>query len=114
MNLSVYFVTPELPARPLAKLVMQAARGGASIIQLRDKTSSDVEMTKTAKQLMSLLAPFSVPLIINDRIEVALACDAAGLHVGQRDLPVAEMRRALGPHRLLGLSIETLDHYVLL
>ena len=109
MNLSVYFVTPELPVRPLVDLVLQAARGGANIIQLRDKTSTDAEMTRIAKQLVDMLRPFAIPLIINDRLEVALDSGAAGLHVGQNDMAVTEMRRALGPNRLLGLSIETLQ-----
>ena len=99
MNLCVYFVTPELPERPLVELVMKAARGGANIIQLRDKTCSDEEMIQKAKHLVLLLAHFSIPLIINDRLDVMLASGAAGLHVGQSDRPVAEMRKALGMNR---------------
>lgn len=107
MNLSVYFVTPD-GAENLSALVTQAVRGGATIVQLRDKSATDAEMTRTARALVDLLAPYGVPLIINDRVEVALASGAAGLHVGQGDAPVTEMRRLLGPDRLLGLSIETL------
>jgi len=108
MNLSIYFVTPELPEQPLVAVVMKAVRGGAKVVQLRDKASSDTEMIKKAKHLAALLAYYSVPLIINDRLNVALACGAAGLHVGQSDMPVIEMRKALGPERILGLSIETM------
>lgn len=107
MNLSVYFVTPD-GAENLSALVTQAVRGGVTIVQLRDKSATDAEMTRTARTLMGALAPYGVPLIVNDRVEVALASGAAGLHVGQGDAPVAEMRRLLGPDRLLGLSIETL------
>lgn len=107
MNLSVYFVTPEGLGDALPALVVQAAQGGATLVQLRDKTMDDAAMTRLARQLIAALAPFGVPLIINDRIEVALACGAAGLHVGQGDLPVTEARRRLGPGPCLGLSIET-------
>lgn len=107
MNLSVYFVTPD-GAENFPALVTQAVRGGATIVQLRDKSATEVEMTRTARTLVDLLAPHGVPLIVNDRIEVALASGAAGLHVGQGDASVTEMRRLLGPDRLLGLSIETL------
>jgi thiamine-phosphate pyrophosphorylase len=107
MNLSVYFVTPERADRPLAELVLAAVRGGAGVVQLRDKTATDAEMVRVARELRTLLAPFGVPLIINDRVEVMLASGADGLHVGQGDAPVAEMRRVIGG-RILGLSIETL------
>ncbi|HBR06735.1 MAG TPA: thiamine phosphate synthase, partial [Desulfovibrio sp.] len=56
-----------------------------------------------------LLDPFRVPLVINDRLDVALAVDAAGVHVGQKDMPAAEARALLGPHRLLGLSVNSLE-----
>lgn len=107
MNLSVYFVTPDPATYPVEELVLAAVRGGATIVQLRDKTSTDADMIKLAQRLHALLAPRHVPLIINDRVEVMLAAGADGLHVGQTDAPVAEMRRRVGPDRILGLSIET-------
>ena len=109
MNLSIYFVTPELPEGALVELVMQAARGGVNVVQLRDKSSSDEDMIRRAKHLVALLNHYSIPLIINDRLNVALASGAAGLHVGQGDRPVTEMRAALGPNKLLGLSIENVE-----
>ncbi|MDE3028545.1 MAG: thiamine phosphate synthase [Paracoccaceae bacterium] len=107
MNLSVYFVTPERAEQPLAELVLAAVRGGAGVVQLRDKTATDAEMVRVARDLRALLVPLGVPLIINDRVEVMLASGADGLHVGQGDAPVEEMRRLIGG-RILGLSIETL------
>lgn len=108
MRLAVYFVTPEGLGEALEPLVLQAVEGGATLVQLRDKSASDAAMTEIARRLVARLTPLGVPLIINDRVEVALASGAAGLHVGQKDAPVAEMRRRLGPDRILGLSIETL------
>lgn len=109
MNLSLYFVTPDGGAH-LAEMVLAAARGGVTLVQLRDKHAPDDQLIPLARQLVAALAPFGVPLVINDRIEVALASGAAGLHVGQGDLAVTEARRRLGPGRLLGLSIEDVRH----
>jgi thiamine-phosphate pyrophosphorylase len=107
MNLVVYFVTPERSARPIDDLVLAAVRGGAGIVQFRDKSATEAEMIVVARRLHRLLAPFRVPLIINDRVEVMLASGAEGLHIGQTDAPAKEMRRVIGPDRILGLSIET-------
>jgi len=104
MNLSVYFVTPDGADDAL---VLAALRGGASVIQLRDKRATDAEMIAQARRLAPRLAEAGVPLIINDRVEVALASDAAGLHIGQSDGDPRIARAAIGPGRILGLSIET-------
>ncbi|MCE6949868.1 thiamine phosphate synthase [Cereibacter sphaeroides] len=109
MNLSLYFVTPD-GGEGLEDLVLAAVRGGATLVQLRDKQAPDAELVDRARRLVAMLAPFGVPLIVNDRVEVVLASGAAGLHVGQGDLPVEEARRRLGPDRLLGLSVERLEH----
>jgi thiamine-phosphate pyrophosphorylase len=109
MNLAVYFVTPDRSDRPLDDLVLAAVRGGAGVVQLRDKSATAAEMIVVARRLLGLLAPFRVPLIINDRVEVMLASGAEGLHIGQTDAPAGEMRRVIGPERILGLSIETTE-----
>jgi thiamine-phosphate pyrophosphorylase len=109
MNLAVYFVTPDRSDRPLDDLVLAAVRGGAGVVQLRDKSATAAEMIVVARRLLGLLAPFRVPLIINDRGEVMLASGAEGLHIGQTDAPAGEMRRVIGPERILGLSIETTE-----
>ncbi|QCP86385.1 thiamine phosphate synthase [Cereibacter sphaeroides] len=109
MNLSLYFVTPD-GAEDLEQLVAAAVRGGATLVQLRDKHRSDAELIPLARRLVAALEPQGVPLIVNDRIEVVLASGAAGLHVGQGDLGVAEARRRIGPDRLLGLSVEAPEH----
>jgi thiamine-phosphate pyrophosphorylase len=103
MRLSVYFVTPDGAEDAL---VLAALRGGVSVVQLRDKTASDAAMVAQARRLKPLCTAAGVPLIVNDRLAVALAAGADGLHVGQGDGDVAAMRAALGPGRLLGLSIE--------
>jgi thiamine-phosphate pyrophosphorylase len=103
MNLAVYFVTPDgCPD----ELVLAAARGGATLVQLRDKRATDAEMIAQARRLRPALAALDVKLIVNDRIEVALAAGADGLHVGQSDGDPRAMRAALPAGRILGLSID--------
>lgn len=110
LDLSLYLVTdPALCAeRGLEATVMAAVRGGVSVVQLRDKHASDEEMIAQAIRLKALLDEYEVPLIINDRIEVALASGADGLHIGQSDGDPVEARRRLGEDALIGLSVQTL------
>lgn len=104
MNLSVYFVTPDGAEDAL---ILAALRGGAQVVQLRDKSASDAEMIAQARRIRPHVARAGAALIINDRLAVALAAQADGLHIGQGDGDPRLARQALGPDRLLGLSIET-------
>jgi thiamine-phosphate pyrophosphorylase len=79
------------------------------MVQLREKECSSREFFDLALQLKKLLHPYHIPLIINDRLDIALAVDADGLHIGQSDLPWDIARRYLGKNKILGLSIETLE-----
>jgi thiamine-phosphate pyrophosphorylase len=88
----------------LARLIVQ---GGATLVQLRDKRSETRRMIEHARAIKVALAPFNVPLLINDRVDVALACGADGVHVGQSDMAVDDARRLLGPDAIIGLSIKT-------
>lgn len=95
--------------RPLMEVVTAAVQGGVTCVQLREKNCTGREFLQQAIQLKSLLAPLKVPLIINDRVDIALAVDADGVHLGQHDLPLADARRLLGPERLIGISAETVQ-----
>ncbi len=95
--------------RPLEEVVLQAVRGGAACVQLREKDISTRSFIEEAVRIKALLAPFRVPLIINDRVDVALAGGADGVHVGQDDMPYAMARRLMGPGAIIGLSVETWD-----
>ncbi|MFC7368429.1 thiamine phosphate synthase [Vreelandella zhaodongensis] len=110
-DLSLYLVTDTALCDPLGieKTVEAAIQGGITMVQLRDKHASDEHMIAQAKRLKAMLAGSGVPLIINDRLNVALASQADGLHVGQSDMAVQEARHALGQHAIIGLSINTLD-----
>jgi thiamine-phosphate pyrophosphorylase len=91
--------------RPLVDVVAQAVQGGVTMVQLREKSATTREFLEEARALKTLLAPLRVPLIINDRADIALAVDADGVHVGWKDMPVERVRAMIGPDKLLGLSI---------
>lgn len=93
--------------RPLKEVVRLAILGGITSIQLREKDLSTREFVALAQALQAFLKPLKIPLIINDRVDVALACGAEGVHVGQSDMAPADARRILGPRAILGLSVET-------
>jgi len=95
--------------RPIAAIVEAAARGGVSAVQLREKTCPANKCVELARDIKKLLAPFGIPLMINDRVDVALAAGADGVHLGQSDIPAADARKMLGPEAIIGLSVETLD-----
>ena len=105
----LYVVTDERVSRSRSHLeVAEAAiRGGADVIQLRDKTASSGELYRIAVALRKITRDANVPFIVNDRLDIALAADADGVHVGQDDLPAAVARKLLGPGKLLGVSTET-------
>ena len=106
-DLSLYLVVGagDTGGRPLADVVAAAVRGGVRVVQLREKDATTRELHDRAAELKTLLDPLGVPLIVNDRVDVALAVDAAGIHVGQDDMPPAVARRLMGPARLVGLSV---------
>src|SRR5882724_1523500 len=109
IDLRVYaLVDPEhAGGHALADLARLIAQGGATLVQLRDKRSETRRMIEHARALKAALAAFNVPLLINDRVDVALASGADGVHVGQTDMAAEDARRLLGRHAIIGLSIKT-------
>jgi thiamine-phosphate pyrophosphorylase len=111
LDLRLYaIVDPEnTGGHDLLDLARAVAAGGATLVQLRDKVNDTVRMIAQARALKAALAPFGVPLIVNDRVDVALAAEADGVHVGQEDMSVAQARRLLGRGPFIGLSIRTVE-----
>jgi thiamine-phosphate pyrophosphorylase len=105
----LYFVTDRglCGATPIAEVVLQAIRGGAACVQLREKAVTTRFFVEEAQRIKDIMAPFHVPLIINDRLDVALAIGAGGVHLGQEDMPYETARRLMGPKAIIGLSVET-------
>ncbi|MEA2870514.1 MAG: thiamine-phosphate pyrophosphorylase [Hyphomicrobiales bacterium] len=93
--------------RPLVELARMVVAGGATLIQLRDKHGATRRMIEEARAIHAALAGTGVPLVINDRVDVALAAKADGVHVGQDDMRVEDARRLLGATAIIGLSIKT-------
>lgn len=93
----------------LAQLSLKVVQGGATLVQLRDKTGSTLRMIEEARAIKRALDGTFVPLLINDRVDVALAAGADGVHVGWDDMPVADARRLLGREAIIGLSIKTAE-----
>ena len=103
---SIYLVTDDgcLQGRALIDCVREALEGGVTLVQYRAKTASSAEMYAEALQLKELCDSFNVPLIINDRLDIAMAVGAAGVHLGQDDLPCAAARKLLGEDYIIGVS----------
>lgn len=106
----LYVVTDrqQTAGRPLEEVVAAAARGGAGMVQLREKDLTARELYDLGARLQSLLAPHGIPLLINDRLDVAQALDAAGVHLAGHSLSPSHARRVLGPDKLLGVSTHSL------
>ena len=110
--LELYLVTdsgmiPE--GRSMEDVVREAVEGGVTMVQLREKDACTRDFVDLGIRLKALLGPIGIPLIINDRLDVALACDADGVHIGQSDMPYDTARAILGPDKIIGLSVENME-----
>ncbi|MCL6432090.1 MAG: thiamine phosphate synthase [Anaerolineae bacterium] len=108
---ALYLVTDRALSlgRPLEEVVLAAVRGGVGIVQLREKDAPTRFFVEEAQHIKRLLQPYGVPLIINDRVDVALAVEADGVHIGQQDMPYPLARKLLGKRAIIGLSVETVE-----
>lgn len=111
LDLTLYLVTDSSyhTEESLLKTVEEACRGGVTLVQLREKEAGGREYLKKAQKVKAVTDRYQVPLIINDRVDVALACDAAGVHVGGSDLPVAAARKLMGPDKIVGATVKTME-----
>ena len=109
LDYSLYLVTDRvlMSTQTLAEAVEQAIFGGCTMVQLREKESSSLEFYEQALEVKQVTDRYEVPLIINDRVDIALAVQAAGVHIGQSDLPVPDVRRLIGMEMLLGVSVSS-------
>lgn len=87
--------------------VEQAVKGGVTMVQLREKDCCTKSFIDKAKKLKEILSKYNVPLIINDRVDIALACNADGVHIGQSDMPYSTVRELIGKDKIIGLSVES-------
>jgi thiamine-phosphate pyrophosphorylase len=110
-TLRLYLVTDLRSAgsRTVADVVAAAVQGGVTCVQLREKQLNTRDFVAQAMAMKTLLQPHGIPLVINDRIDVALACGAQGVHLGQSDMPVPQARRLLPSAVFIGWSVETME-----
>ena len=113
-DLQLYAVTDSrwLKDGSLAEAVEKALAGGVTCVQLREKHLPFDEFLRTAKEIKSLCQNYHVPFIVDDNLDIALACDADGLHIGQNDMPAAKARKLLGPDKILGVSAQTIEQAI--
>jgi thiamine-phosphate pyrophosphorylase len=93
--------------RDLVELVRLCAQGGATLVQLRDKTGETRRMIERARAIKAALVPLGIPFVVNDRVDVALAARADGVHIGPDDMAPDDARALLGPHAIIGVSIKS-------
>ncbi|KAK1721622.1 Hydroxyethylthiazole kinase family-domain-containing protein [Colletotrichum lupini] len=113
VDYSLYLVTDSTPAilggRDLSSVVAAAVRGGVTIVQYRDKTSDTGELVANARKLHAVCREAGVPLLINDRVDVALAVGCEGVHIGQDDMELTAARKILGPDAIIGVTASTIE-----
>lgn len=110
LDFRLYVITGEEfhPNRTMIDVMKEALEGGADFIQLRDKKSSKKQILEKARALRELTKQYNVPFIVNDHIDIAIAVDADGVHLGQDDLPLQEARRIIG-NKIIGISTHSID-----
>ena len=110
-ELLLYAVTDRawLGSQTLCEQVESALKGGATFIQLREKELDEETFLKEAKEIQALCRKYGVPFVINDNVALAVQIDADGVHVGQNDMEAGDVRRKIGPNKILGVSAQTVE-----
>lgn len=110
IDLSLYLVTDNSDdVDKFLKTIEEGIKGGVSVVQIREKTADTLDFYNLALKVKEITTRYNIPLIINDRVDVALAIDADGVHVGQSDMPCDVTRRLIGPDKILGISAATVE-----
>jgi len=108
-DLTLYFVTDstDRTEEDFLEIVQQACEGGVTLVELREKEKSGLEYFNLAQKVKQITDQYDIPLIIDDRVDIAMAVDAAGVHVGQTDIPVSAARALLGENKIVGATAKT-------
>lgn len=114
IDYSIYLVTDRdlMSTKTLEEAVEEAIKGGCTLVQLREKECSSLDFYTTAINIKRITDKYKVPLLINDRLDIALAVDAAGVHIGQSDLPCSVVRKIVGDDKIIGVSAGTLENAI--
>lgn len=110
IDLSLYLVTDNSDdVEKFLNTIEEGIKGGVSVVQIREKTADTLDFYNLALKVKEITTKYDVPLIINDRVDVALAIDANGVHIGQSDMPCDVTRRLVGKDKIVGVSAATID-----
>ena len=111
IDYSVYLVTDHRNKtdEEFLRIIEEAIKGGTSIVQLREKTASTKDFYQLALKVKEITSKYDVPLLINDRIDIAIAVDSEGVHIGQDDMPADIARKIIGEDKILGVSASTVE-----
>lgn len=114
-SMTLYAVTDRswLEGRSLSTLVEESLKAGVTFVQLREKKLDLNEFVELAKEIKNLTDQYNIPYVINDNVEVALACNADGVHVGQKDMEASNVREKIGKDKILGVSVQTVEQAIL-
>ncbi|AOR25076.1 thiamine phosphate synthase [Clostridium taeniosporum] len=111
IDYSIYLVTDRdlMSTDTLEEAVEEAIKGGSTLVQLREKECTSLDFYSTALNIKNVTDKYDIPLIINDRLDIAMAVDAAGVHVGQSDIPSSVIRNIIGNDKIIGVSVSSLE-----
>ena len=111
IDYSVYLVTDRRKKtdEEFLNIIEEAIKGGTTVVQLREKTASTKEFYELALKVKEITSRYDVPLLINDRIDIALAVDSEGVHIGQDDMKICDARNLIGSNKILGVSVQTVE-----
>lgn len=114
MNYKLYLITDQhvLKGKDFLGSIEASIKGGVTVVQLREKSISSKDYIDLALQVKNITDRYHIPLIINDRVDIALAVDASGVHLGVDDMPISMARKLMGPNKIIGASACTLDEAI--
>ena len=113
MNLSLYLVTNDIgDEEKFLNTIEEAIKGGVTIVQLREKTADTLDFYNLALKVKNITLKYDIPLIINDKVDIALAVDADGVHVGQSDMPCNVVRKLIGDEKIIGVSAHNVNEAI--
>ncbi len=111
VNYKLYLVTDRTNKtdKEFLNIIEEAIKGGVTVVQIREKDADTLEFYNISNKVKEICSKYNVPLIINDRIDIALAIDADGVHIGQSDMPIKIARKLIGNDKILGISAHNLE-----
>ncbi|MCC7552929.1 MAG: thiamine phosphate synthase [Methanobacteriaceae archaeon] len=112
IDYSLYLVTDNKNEKEFLEIIEESIKGGVNLVQLREKTLDTKNFFNLALKVKKICSNYNIPLIINDRVDIAIAIDADGVHVGQDDMPCTVVRKMIGKNKIVGVSTSTVEESI--